>query len=123
MILGSSFVILNPPNLRTANIYICYLKSICYGNSECSEKEMNHTFSTYFQTFSTPVFMLLSNKLPQKKKAKILHNPKSSDRTLMVAHVLNTIYHYPRPSIRPLVFKYEAYFVCGSAQHLVTVSS
>ncbi|HIH0815328.1 TPA: hypothetical protein ACYHSX_003372, partial [Vibrio cholerae] len=45
-----------------------------------SEKGLIHTFSTYFQTFSTPVFMMLSNKLPLKKKTKTLHNPKSSDR-------------------------------------------
>ncbi|WP_234427530.1 hypothetical protein, partial [Vibrio anguillarum] len=77
---GSFFVMLNPLYVRTINICIYYLKSIIYKNNECLGKGLIHTFSTYFQTFSTPIFMMLSNKLPQKKKAKTLHNPKSSDR-------------------------------------------
>lgn len=71
---------LKPLYLRTINIYIYDLKSIIYENYEYLGKALIHTFSTYFQTFSTPVFMMLSNKLPLKKKAKIRHNPNSSDR-------------------------------------------
>ncbi|MBF4337412.1 hypothetical protein EAY42_20035 [Vibrio anguillarum] len=70
----------NPLYLRTINIDIYDLKSITYKINEYLGKGLIQTFSTYFQTFSTPIFIMLSNKLPLKKKAKTLHNPKSSDR-------------------------------------------